>query len=124
MPLYSFKCDSCLGETDRFTRNPPFCNRCDLPMRRVWGFHLAHSMPEHFNPTVGKVVTNERAFKDELKRMGEKESEVTGLYHDYQPIDISDPKACGVTDEGLDATRRQARDSGSVGPEKGRKVIV
>ncbi len=124
MPVYSFRCSGCLGETERMTRNPPLCSRCDLEMRRVWGFSYRPTMVEHWNQSVGKYVSNDRQFRDELKRMGEKESESTGLYHEYVPIDINDRKACGVTDEGLDATRKVRRDSGTVGPEKGRKVIV
>ncbi len=124
MPAYTFRCPSCLKETDRYTRGEPVCLRCEVPMRRVWGFNLAHSMPAHYNQSTGQFVTNERAFKDQLKEMGERQSESTGLYHDYQPVDITDRKACGVTDDGLESTRKVNRDSGSVGPEKGRKVIA
>jgi hypothetical protein len=63
-------------------------------------------MPEHFNNATGQYVTNERAFGDQLKLKSEEMSARTGMEHNYQPIDITDMKALGVTDEGLEHTQR------------------
>lgn len=66
-------------------------------------------MPEHFNNSLGQYVNNERQFKDGLKRKSDEASERMGHTVDLQPIpaaDMADAKAHGVTDEGLDATRR------------------
>lgn len=75
----------------------------------MWSFNPIHSMPEHFNNTLGEHVSNPRQFSDGLKRKSEEVSIRTGISHDFQPVDPADMRdmaAHGVTEEGLDETRR------------------
>jgi hypothetical protein len=60
------------------------------------------SMPEHFNDSVGEYVSNERQFNDALKHKSDSMAERLGMNVNYQPIDWSDRKALGVTDEGIE----------------------
>jgi hypothetical protein len=66
-------------------------------------------MPEHFNHSVGEWVSNKRQFYDSLKRKSEQSSIRTGMDVDLQPLtpsDMAEASAHGVTDEGLEDTRR------------------
>lgn len=124
MAFYEFKCVACLTVIETMTRNHPLCTRCDMPMRRVFSFEIGpREAPGHWNPSTGNYVRSNLDFKDQLKRLSDKQSEELGMTHQYEPVDL-DPKALGVTDEGMESTRKVARDKGNVGPEKGRKVIV
>ena len=70
-------------------------------------------MPEHFNTTVGGYVSNEREMRDALKRVRDEQSERLGIEHNYEYLtraEMADPSAHGVTDEGLDTTRRVRHD--------------
>ncbi len=114
MAVFAFRCPGCLADAETMTRTPPICDRCDVPMLRRWGFAIAKPMAPHFNASTGRYVSNERAFKDQLKELSDRQSAATGMDIRLEPTDPADRKAVGVTDEGLDATRRQARDSGLV----------
>jgi hypothetical protein len=58
-------------------------------------------------------VRGRRDFEDALKRKGDDLSERLGMEHRFAPIEAGDSKeAGGVTEDGLDATRRAARDAG------------
>lgn len=76
-------------------------------MKRVFGFSLVKPMQEHYNPTVGRVITNKRQFADGLKVASERETLRTGIEHKYVEVDPTDSKALGVTEEGLDTTARR-----------------
>jgi hypothetical protein len=95
--------------------------------RRRWGFHVLPSVAGSFNPATGTYVRNRADFRSQLDRASEQAStprlvwdgsgnqlEVTPPEHRYIPVDPRDKQACGVTDEGLDATydalRRQGND--------------
>lgn len=80
---------------------------CRGLMRRVWSVQVAPVMQEHFNTTVQRPVSSMRQFERELRRASDVASEETGIEHRFAPVDPTDRKALGVTDEGLDATNRQ-----------------
>lgn len=124
MALYRFFCTSCNAVTEILSRDNPACPYCAQMMRRDWRFHLGRDeVPEaHFNHTTGTVVHSKNDFRDQLKRLSEKATLNTGMEHRYEPVDLSDKKALGVTDEGLDATYRGRRDSGQDQPTK--RIIV
>jgi hypothetical protein len=66
-------------------------------------------MPEHFNHSVGEWVSNRRQFYDALKRRSDQSSARTGMDVDLQPLspsDMAEAASHGVTEEGLDDTRR------------------
>jgi hypothetical protein len=63
-------------------------------------------MREHFNVSTGQFVNNEQQFADQLKIKSEEASLRTGMDHNFVPVDVTDMKALGVTEEGLEHTRR------------------
>lgn len=87
----------------------PNCPVCATPARRHFAFNVRASMPEHFNHSVGAYVSNERQLRDAIKVASEEASHRMGMDHDYQYLsahDMADSSAHGVTEEGLDDTRR------------------
>ena len=56
------------------------------------------------NPATGKVESDPKKFREHLRVASEEMSERLGTRVDYQPVDLTDRDALGVTDEGLDAT--------------------
>jgi hypothetical protein len=81
-------------------------------MRRVWSVRFGSVLHEHYNHSVGKPISSHRQYADELKRLSEQQTERTGIPHNYVPVDLSDTRACGVTDEGLEETARRRHDAG------------
>lgn len=76
-------------------------------MRRGCSFSFRRSMPEHFNNSTGQYVSNAMEFTDQLKRQSEAQSIRTGMDHNYVPVDVTEMKALGVTDDGLEETHRR-----------------
>lgn len=60
------------------------------------------------NPTTGQVESDPRKFREHLHVASEQMAERLGMKVDYQPVDLTDRDALGVTDEGMDATHDQA----------------
>lgn len=116
---YSFRCLECGWEDadyHDFIRigqhgsNP--CSLCGGRMVRIASFYFHRPMQEHFNHSLGRPVSGERDYKEGLKRASEAASIRTGLDTNYQPVDMTDTKSLGVTEEGLDATNKRLHDSG------------
>jgi hypothetical protein len=93
----------------------------------VWGFVFKTPFQPHFNPSLGVAVNSESQYRSELARISEQQSRPGTVYdadgnphtverplHNYQPVDIRDKAALGVTNDGLDATydawKKQGRD--------------
>ena len=75
---------------------------------------MARSFPEHFNQSIGQYVNNNREFTDGLKRQSAEMSARMGQDVDYQPLgpsEMAEASAHGVTEEGLEETRRIQHDS-------------
>lgn len=101
---YEYRCTECGGLSythDRADRIETLC--CLSEGRRVFGFAFNKPMPAHYNHSIGKYVTNERGFLDGLKSQSEAIEARTGVPTNLVPIDVSDRKACGVTDDGIEA---------------------
>ena len=117
---YSYFCAQCGAEDiDEIClpigHTAPFpCRLCGGQMQRGVCFAIRRSMPEHFNVSTGQYVSNERSFADQLKIKSEEASLRTGMDHSFVPVDITDMKALGVTDEGLEHTHRIHHDQGLV----------
>ena len=118
MPLYAYLCDSC-GPRD--LEHPAWRPGAVLGLWPVGppplGFRVASSFQPHFNHAVGAPVNNEREFRDKLKKAAEIETEKTGVYHDYQPVDYADRDAFGITDDhlaALEPTLKREADQGRV----------
>lgn len=60
------------------------------------------------NLTTGRVETDPKKFAIHLREQSEIMGERLGMKVDYQPVDMTDKDALGVTDEGLDATHDRA----------------
>lgn len=120
MQFYEYRCpnDAC-RRTTTTSRGPQdrlddICLYCGDPgpLKRVFAVALHRPMQEHFNNTVGKPISDMRQFRNELSRMGDEYSERNGIETNYQPVDMSDRDALGVTDAGLDETRRRMHAEG------------
>ena len=116
---YSYFCTICGNEDmdTHFARigdvGPQPCVVCGSVMRRGCSFSFHRSMPEHFNNSIGQYVSTRQGFEDELKKKSEEASLRTGMDHNYVPIDVTEMKACGATDEGLEETHRRHHDAES-----------
>lgn len=116
MPLYEYVCPSCgcissinktIEEYSLLSNASIWCPYDNTKVVRKYSFSIQSSMPEHYNPSVGQHVSTKRQFKDELKRQEEDHYLTTGFEAKYSEVDMSEPSALGVTEEGLDSTYRQ-----------------
>ena len=111
---YQFRCPSC-GRT--VTTNAPADTAhcpCGNHAARDFSFGVTRSIPEHFNQSVGAYVSNERQLRDALKVASEEASYRIGMEHNYEylsPADMADAGSHGVTDDGLEDTRKAIHDA-------------
>lgn len=68
-------------------------------------------MREHFNISVGKWVKNELELRDEFKRASDRNSEATGLYHNYEIRYPGDTEPIREADYVLDDRAKAIRDN-------------
>ena len=91
MPLYSWKCGYCGRLFDLPIRDSgPVCACGEVLKRDYSSVHLGGTpaFQPHFSHTVGRYVSNDREFRDELKRG----SDMTGGNHEpVYPGDIARP---------------------------------
>lgn len=88
--------------------------KCHRMAKRKFGFSFVAPMPEHYNPSVGRVISSDKQHREALKIATDESNERLNLNQNFVPVDMNDKEALGVTDEGLDATRKQLVDSGEV----------
>lgn len=118
MPNYLYRCPWCGDEFYKYfqfadSNTIVYCGHDGVACDKVLGVAAFHrAMPEHFNHSVGKYVSNEREFRDDLKRASDEASQRLGLPHNFVPIDMRDPAQTHATEEGLDATHRQQTATG------------
>lgn len=92
-----------------------FCDRCgNDEIKRKYSVSVHRPMHEHFNTSVGKPISSDRQFRDELKRKSEEHFLRTGIPADYQPVDPTElRKEVEASDgAGLDATNRRLVNEG------------
>lgn len=99
MPRYAYRCDGCGSAVESNFRGDRIPCGCGLQASRRFVFQLATSFQPHFNAATGAYVTSKTDFEDKLKLLSETTSEKTGVFTDYQPVDMSDAAACGLTPE-------------------------
>lgn len=132
MPIYEFVCKNCGKEVSvalsitEYT-DGPYSKRDSIERKcEVCGVQTARHfttpsiklpMPDHYNRSAGTYVTGERQLRDEFKRKSEAATIRTGVEHNFVPIDYSDRKALGVTDQGLDATYNRRKELGMPIPD-------
>lgn len=121
MTLFEYRCPECehrVVSHVRADRLEADCDHCDpanpIPrvFRRLFSVSVQRPMQEHFNNTVGKPISDMRQFERELARKGDEYTERTGIETRYRPVDYRDREALGVTDAGLEQTRRRMRGEG------------
>ena len=111
MPLYEYKCPECgtrgtsMKRGDRLVTECPTCQQ-PRDFKRVFGFALAPIMHEHFNNSVGKPISDMGKYREALKVKSAQDAERLGMDVNYQPIDMGDREALGVTGEGIDESNR------------------
>ncbi len=120
MPTYTYRCphhgDSDIvlsfAEHDRGVR---WCGACiregrSTPCDQVFfPPHIARSTlrhEAHYDHALGAVVTGQRDREEVAKRLEQQDGRKIAF------MDPQDTKGLGVSDEGLNATRRQKRDTG------------
>jgi predicted nucleic acid-binding Zn ribbon protein len=120
MARYGYRCPRCGNELtirlpieDYDPSLPVLCTRCGDTCRRTYQ-PLPFRLPTegHWNQSVGRYVSGDREFRDELRRASDAATERTGIPHDYKPIDPRDTEALGVTGEGLGETQKRRQDEG------------
>lgn len=123
MPTYEWRCRVC-GSTrytdhNRLEEDDSYCQDCFAPWKRVFGFHMASVVHEHFDHQTGSVISDRKQFRSELRRLSDEQTERTGFPTNYVEVDPSDVKTLGVTDEGLRETYDRKVSTGEV--DKGAK---
>lgn len=127
---YSYECTVCRTpyEVEEFS---PIghtilvqCVNCGAPqlVRTASMPAFKRPMEPHYNYAVGQHISSMGQFTSELHRRSDELSETTGADHNFQPVDLTDKKALGVTDEGLDTQAKMRRTMGLDSPTK--KIIV
>lgn len=119
--IYAYKCRECGARKDSEVRGDrlpdefvhTFVNAngdlqaCRGSFTRDYsGLQFASVMQAAYNPAVGKEISSNRKFDDDMKRASEARSLETGMEHRFERVDPSDKKALGVTDEGIDQSNR------------------
>lgn len=102
MPRYDFVCDMCGKQVEKtFGLNDSHTVECHGLMRKLmpksFGFHRTG----FYSPGLGKEITSQRAYKNDLKQKSEEMTERTGMVHDFQPVDLNDTKSLGVDNRGI-----------------------
>lgn len=75
-------------------------------MGRKFSFYVKQPFAPHYNTAIGKYVSTRSEFNAELSRLSDKQSERTGIEHNYVPVDLADTAAFGATDEGAEKFQR------------------
>lgn len=94
-------CEEC-GERNLWTRLLKSFQSQGTNFARVW-----HDTDTP-NLATGQVESDPRKFREHLHVASEQMAERLNMPVDYQPCDMTDKDALGVTDEGMDATHNQA----------------
>lgn len=98
MPIYEYQCRDCgaveadVASMDASTRLVNLgCVQCGTGrLKRLFAFHPAPIMHEHFNQSVGKPISSMRQFKDELARMDERNTARNGIPHKSEACSLAD----------------------------------
>lgn len=116
MTIYAYKCRTCGQRYESEERANVLHVECQTldcmgaPTRDYSGIQVNRGMKEHWNPSVNAPVTSEKDYATKLRISGEQYTEKTGIETRYVPVDWSDTKALGITEEGLDATNKRRVD--------------
>ena len=124
MPQYEYRCNNCQSPTtitttiaiydETFAGVPLTCDACMVgELKRVYQPPAyKFSMPDHFNVSAGQHVSGEHHLREVFKRKSEEATERLGVEHNFQPVDLRDHEALGVTREGLEEDVARRHDAG------------
>ena len=120
MPLFDYKCPRGHQLVEPVRADEINCtySDCHEIARRRFSFSIKTAVPAHYNHAVGAYVRNEQDVKDALKRAAEKQYDALGYSSDFtylNPADMSEATHLGVTEEGMDSTRRRWHDAEVLG---------
>lgn len=108
MPMFEYLCRTCHYRhlSDMRGDSLGSCRCGNGELRRVFSFSFKPIVHTHFNPTIGKVVSDDAQVRSELSRLSDEATARTGILHDYQPVDLrgSSLADLGGTEEGLNRT--------------------
>ena len=110
---YQYRCPSCGQTVISESRADKAQCPCGHQASRDFSFRVTRGIPEHFNQSVGAYVNNERQLRDALKVASEEATHRMGVEHSYEylsPADMADASSHGVTEEGLDESRKALHD--------------
>lgn len=114
MTQYNYRCRGCNRLFASDTRADAVqCPDCQGEAPRKFTFYTSTSMREHWNNAVGQYVSNRQEMDDALKRQSEAASVRTGIDHEFvrvDPSDMRDSSAHGVSEDGLEETRKRQHD--------------
>ena len=115
---YQVRCNACGDLTIELSdvRIGEYVGPCPICheglLQRIASFSFKRGMQPHFNTAVGGYVESQREFDEKLKMYSERDSIRTGTTQTYEKVDLREKDALGVSDEGLDATRKRRRELG------------
>ena len=111
MAEYQYRCASCKRLFASGTRSDStLCPECQGPAVRQFSFYTSGSLKEHWNAAVGRYVSNRHDMDEALKRQSDEISVRTGIDHQYEyvsPAEMADSSAHGVSEDGLEESRRR-----------------
>lgn len=122
MPLYEYRCKECGYQRQSQKRDSQlgYCPDCDRGiLKRSWGFQMAPVVHQYFDHSTGQVINDRKHLLSVAKEMSDRQTERTGITHNYVPADMTDKATLGITGEGLDSTYNAQVKSGQI--EKGSK---
>ena len=94
-------CEEC-GHSSQWTQLRKSYQAQGIAFAQVW------QDTDTINLTTGRVETDARKFKVKLWEESRKAEERLGMPVCYEPIDLTDRDALGITDEGMDSTHDAA----------------
>lgn len=111
MTIFGYRCRGCGQRYESEQRGDTLtvdcrCGTGERVSRDYSGIAIHRPLHEHHNKTLGMPISDHRQFARELRDAGDRYTQRTGIPTDYQPVDLTDPVALGVTGEGLDSTNR------------------
>lgn len=94
MAIYPYRCRICEKSTEASfpigTNPPTITHGCGFEAPRIYTPFATHIFKPAYNPSVGKYISSDREFRDELKRASEAQTLLTGQEHNYVPVDPQD----------------------------------
>lgn len=106
-PRYDYRCTEC-GEVHEedfresmFVRKCAGCFETTMHKRVYSAFFHKPMLHEHFNHSVGQVITDYHQYDEVLKRTSDQHANELNMDVNYRRVDMGDAASVGATGEGL-----------------------